>query len=160
FDRAYLFDTSGVLLQTMNLPGNHSFTVGVVGSDVLMGVNDGQWVVHRLDPSTGAVIHTFTDPNPGSGSFGQYVAPVGGDLLTTSKTPAGVDVASLFDATSGVLLQTFLDPAPTPGDGFGRGLAGDATRVFIGAPEAAGGGAVYVFDRTSGLVVTTLSSPT
>ena len=38
----------------------------------------------------------------------------------------------------------------TLGDGFGTALAADGNLLVVGAPGAAGGGAVYVFERSSG----------
>src|SRR5207253_214423 len=103
---------------------------------------------------TGALLPTFLTPlaNP-DGRFGSAVAIAGSAVLIgapfddTGAADAGI--AYLFDAASGVVLATFENPTPAPGDQFGASLAADGNLVVVGSwlddTAAPNAGAVYVF---------------
>ncbi len=73
-------------------------------------------------------------------------------------------MAYLFDATTGSLLRTLANPAPSDGDFFGCSVAISGNTVVVGAygddTGATGAGAAYVFDATTGGLVSTLANPT
>lgn len=177
---AFLFSTNGVLVTTFTNPTPADYdrfgaSLAPVGSGhVLIGAYDDD--IGAVDAgaaylfsTNGALLTTFTSPNPsGSGYFGYSVAAVGpdrvligahGDNLGASQTGA----AYLFN-TNGTLLMTFTNPSPASGDQFGYAVSAVGTdRVLIGAPGAdlgpADTGVAYLFD-TNGTLIVTYSNPT
>ena len=163
---AYVFDTAtGALLHTLQAPHPREgdlFGSAVAASDtmILVGapfddtVAANAGAAHLFDASTGALLHTFLNPlaNP-DGRFGSAVAIAGSAVLIgapfddTGAADAGI--AYLFDAASGVVLATFENPTPAPGDQFGASLAADGNLVVVGSwlddTAAPNAGAVYVF---------------
>ena len=132
--------------------------------------------VHIFDRTTGDWVRTLQSPNPSPSSlFGTAVAMsglrvlVGAPLDDTAGTDAGA--VYLFDAFTGALLKTFLNPTPAAGDDFGKAVAFvfvGGTRFAIGAPgddtQGTNAGAVYVFDRgtdsqPNGVLTATLLKP-
>ena len=55
----------------------------------------------------------------------------------------------LFSGEDGQLVNKLL-PSPAPGGQFGQAICFFGDRIAVGAPMAAGGGTVYVFDVKSG----------
>src|SRR5207249_4535718 len=163
---AYVFDAAtGALLHTLQAPHPREgdlFGSAVAASDtmILVGapfddtVAANAGAAHLFDASTGALLHTFLNPraNP-DGRFGSAVAIAGSAVLIgapfddTGAADAGI--AYLFDAASGVVLATFENPTPAPGDQFGASLAADGNLVVVGSwlddTAAPNAGAVYVF---------------
>src|SRR5438094_807640 len=147
---AYVFDTAtGALLHTLQAPHPREgdlFGSAVAASDtmILVGapfddtVAANAGAAHLFDASTGALLHTFLNPraNP-DGRFGSAVAIAGSAVLIgapfddTGAADAGI--AYLFDAASGVVLATFENPTPAPGDQFGASLAADGNLVVVGS---------------------------
>ena len=72
--------------------------------------------------------------------------------------------AYLFDATTGGLLHTFLNPTPDSGDHFGNSVTISGDKVLIGAPEddsgARNSGAAYLFETATGNLLHTFLNPT
>jgi hypothetical protein len=111
---------------------------------------------------------TMTNPTMAADTFGYSVAAVGSDRVLVGApgndrgaTDAG---AAYLLSTSGLLLATFTNPAPTAYDLFGGSLAALGTdRILIGAPQdstsASFSGSVYLFN-TSGALLTTFANPT
>ncbi|MGC1396577.1 MAG: CHAT domain-containing protein [Coleofasciculaceae cyanobacterium] len=105
---------------------------------------------------------TFNNPNPGVGDFfGRSVAAVGSNVLIGAHSAdigaANAGSAYLFDGTTGVLQQTFVNPNGTTGAGneFGWAVAAAGTNVLISshfdniaAPTA---GAAYIYDLNGNL---------
>ena len=87
----------------------------------------------------------------------QYVA-AGGEGLTTVPGAAAV-----YDATSGARLSALANPSASNGDLFGRAVAVGGTYVVVGAPgddtSGTNTGRAYVFDATTGGLVSTLVNP-
>jgi len=113
--------------------------------------------------TAGQLLHTFHNPAPAQDDqFGRSVTAVGDNLLVgayqddTGARDAGA--AYLFDAHSGELLQTFLNPTPADDDRFGRSTAAAGESVLIGA--YGGSGAAYLFDVDSGQLLQTFLNPT
>lgn len=148
--QAHLFDANtGQLLQTFDdpTPTSSDFfgrSLALDGTHVLIGapnddtddINSGQ--AHLFDASTGAFLRTFSDPRPTeSNRFGISVA-LDGDrvVIGASGDNRNGNVsgqAYRFDASTGELLQTLLDPTPAPQSGFGSGVAIDGDVILIGA---------------------------
>ncbi|MBN2474997.1 MAG: tandem-95 repeat protein [Pirellulales bacterium] len=177
---AYLFDaTSGELLHTLLGPAPQSdaqfgYAVATVGDDLLIGARydgaSGQaGTAYLFDGATGSLQQTFQNPSPAAGDyFGESLAAVGENVLIgaprddTAAVDAGA--AYLFDAGTGELLQTFLDPAPAADDRFGSSVAGVAGRVLIGVPNDDSGGsnagAACLFDAATGALLQAYQKPT
>ena len=167
------------LSQTFNDPtpttvDAFGFSVAIDGNNVLIGAaNDdtngnsaGQ--AHLFDATTGTLLQTFNDPVPANiDQFGVSVAIDGSNVLIgahlDNSAGPGVGQAHLFD-TAGTLLQTFNDPTPTSGDGFGASVAIDGNNVLIGAPgddsNGVGIGQAHLFDATTGTLLQTFNDPT
>jgi hypothetical protein len=75
----------------------------------------------------------------------------------------GAGVVRVFNATTGALVTTLVDPSPGAGDQFGRSVAVSGNTVVVGAPfddtGATDSGRAYVFNATTGALLTTLSNP-
>jgi len=175
---AYLFDTTGNLLQTFNNPtpgsgdqfGN---SVSVAGNNVLVGaMGDDTGLFNAgsayLFDTTGNLLQTFNNPAPAfDDRFGNSVSVAGNNVLVgaffddTGATDAGS--AYLFDATTGNLLQTFNNPTPAELDQFGISVSVNGNNVLVGAfIDDTGGfqaGSAYLFDATTGNLLQTFNSP-
>ncbi len=171
---AYLFNTSGQLLQTFLDPNGSEYdlfggSVALSDSNVLVGadgVNDEAGAAYLYN-TTGQLLQTF-QPLRGA-EFGFSVALsskyvlVGPDIGTP-----GLDYTNAADlySTSGQLLQTIRNPISSQDDGFGYSLAVSDSDVLMGAPDygvfapgySPDEGAAYLFN-TSGVLVQTFQDP-
>ncbi|MCW6036605.1 CHAT domain-containing protein [Spirulina subsalsa FACHB-351] len=177
--QAYLFNSSGQLLQTFDNPnpvdgGDFGDSVEVVGNDLLIGAPYNTYGgINRVGQaylfnSSGELLQTLNNPNPvGDGIFGDSVTAVGNDLLigASGNTSGGFNKAGqayLFNS-SGQLLQTFDNPNPFKGGYFGFSGAAVGSDLLIGAPwNTSGGidkaGQVYLFN-SSGQLLQTFDNP-
>jgi hypothetical protein len=151
---AFLFNLStGQRLFTFDdpTPTNRDFfgqSVAIDGDLVLIGdarddtadTNVGQ--AHLFSATTGQLLRTFEDPTRGAwdfDGFGESVSLENGLALIGApfdqSTSSVVGQAHLFDAVTGVLLETFDDPTPTNADDFGGAVVLNEGRVLIGAPR-------------------------
>src|SRR5438093_1461689 len=178
---AYLFDArTGALVQTLANPTPADYdlfgdAVAAAGAITVVGApfddttkpNAGSAYV--FDTATGALLHTLQAPHPREGDlFGSAVAAsdtmilVGAPFDDTVAANAGA--AHLFDASTGALLHTFLNPLPNPDGRFGSAMAAPGSAVLIGAPfddtGAADAGIAYLFDAASGALLATFENPT
>jgi outer membrane protein assembly factor BamB len=169
--KAYLFDaTTGDLIGTLTSPGPlfeglFGSSVAISGTAVVVGApsEDRAYV---FDSTSGALITTLSSPNPSGGGFGSSVAisditVVVGAPYEDDGTNGAAGHAYVFDATTGDRIQTLTSPNPQPSGVFGLSVAvfvDDAT-VVVGAPGETVGGHAYVFDATSGSLISTLISP-
>ncbi|MCT7956062.1 Calx-beta domain-containing protein [Laspinema palackyanum] len=173
---AYLFDPSGNLLQTFLNPEPYSLDgfgqeVAALGNNALIaapfddgnGFNSGR--VYLLDPATGALLQTFNSPAPNqSDAFGVSLAPVGNRILVGAE---GADLFSgaayLIDGSTGEMLLSFSNPSSESYEGFGTSVAAIADNFLIGAPgvnpSTTNEGSAYLFDGTTGELVTTFRNP-
>ena len=175
--QAHLFDaTTGMLLQTFNDPtvttaDFFGFSVAIDGSNVVIsgvgddtnGGNVGQ--AHLFDATTGVLLRTFNDPTiTNADNFGVSVAIDGNNVLIGASgddtNGSAVGQAHLFDATTGVLLQTLIDPTPTVADQFGISVTIDGSNALIGASgddtNGGGVGQAYLFASASAAEPSTL----
>jgi FG-GAP repeat len=175
---AYLFDSvTGDLLQTFRNPNpgqddDFGASVALAGNNVLIGApgdnstnpqagNSKAGAAYLFDSVTGNLLQTFHNPNPAvalfnrSEDFGAQVAAIGNKVLIAEPNKdigdtSSVGVAYLFDATTGVLLQTLQNPTPATWEGFGASVAAAGNHFLIGVPGDTVGsfpvtGAVYLF---------------
>ena len=178
---AYLLDgTTGALLHRLVNPnpansGYFGWSVAGVGDNVLVGApghytsaND-RGGAYLFDGTTGALLKTFQSPMPiPRNRFGYSVAGVGNNVLVGAvrHVTGGYDggAAYLFDGTTGALLHTFLSPNPAIGDYFARSVAGVGNNVLVAdsvdRTGANDGGAAYLFDGTTGVLLHTFLNPT
>ena len=140
--------------------------------------------------SENRVLRIFRNPNPegtrfvggevisfentGFDNFGQPMVTIGNNVLIAApRDDAGAfdaGVAYLFDGTSGALLHTFTNPAPTPenmdfsGDFFASSVAAVGNNILIGSPSddtgAPNAGAAYLYDGITGNLLRTFTNPT
>jgi hypothetical protein len=175
---AYLFDTNGNLLKTLNEPtpatnDNFGFSVAGVGSNVLIGslfttVNglSGAGAAY-LFGSNGGFVRTLREASrPVGDSFGWSVSGSNGNILVGApqeiiNSLVNAGAAYLYD-TQGNLVSFFQEPSPAAGDEFGYSIAGVGNNVLVGAPyRAVGGfanaGVAYLFDLNGNLLTTYLN---
>ena len=158
------------------------YSVAGVGNDkVVVGThrddsNDLNGVGSALvfDASTGSLLTTLDNPTPGhNGWFGYSVAGVGNDKVVVGALyydePGGihnVGIAYVFDASTGSLLTTLDNPDPDAFDFFGYSVTGIGNdKVAVGAHRddpnnITDTGSAYVFDASTGSLLTTLDNPT
>src|SRR6058998_2576361 len=177
---AYLFDArTGALVQTLANPtpadydlfGNAVAAAGaiaVVGAPFDDTTKPNAGSAYVFDAATGALLHTLQAPHPREGDlFGSAVAAsdtmilVGAPFDDTVAANAGA--AHLFDASTGALLHTFLNPLANPDGRFGSAVAIAGGAVLIGAPfddtGAEDAGIAYLFDAASGALLDTFENP-
>ena len=161
--KVYLFNPdTGILLATFINPSPNAGDafggrLAAAGNDLVVsafaddtdGLDNG--LVYVFNTSTGEyrVIHNTTAAGVG-GYFGVELLTHGSHILAGSlrddRGAADSGAAFLFEATTGELLQTYVNPYPAYDDEFGGGLAFVGNRVAIGArfgDNRAGG--LYVF---------------
>jgi hypothetical protein len=130
--------------------------------------------IYRYDGTTLARELTIVGPTPQSElQFGWSLSTNGSVLLAGAPgqkmgglTQAGA--AYLFDADTGELLHTFLNPEPQDNASFGEAVAIVRNFAVIGAPyysprpgrPPGSVGAAYVFDLNTGAFVMRLDNPT
>lgn len=123
---------------------------------------------YSFDALTGALVHTFYDPNPGADErFGTRVALVGDDVLVGSYKDNTLGplrgAAYLYSGLTGQLVRTLYDPTPANGDRFGYFVDSFRGNPIVSAYRdselGAEVGAVFIFDRVSGDLVRKINNP-
>ncbi|WP_435640813.1 hypothetical protein [Micavibrio aeruginosavorus] len=169
-----------------NATDNFGYSVAIDGNVAVVGAHmdesDGgagtsaAGRAYVFNATTGALVTALNNPSPNtSDNFGNAVAISGnlvlvGAYMDESDGGAGVSAAGrayVFNATTGALVATLNNPSPTATDNFGNSVALDGTVAVVGAmfDEADGGASVssagraYVFDATTGVLVTALNNP-
>ena len=146
--------------------------VAVVGAPFEFGPGDvgfaGNAYVVSVDASGGPTVLTLTSPTDEVGDFGAAVA-ISGNLVVVGAP--GIDSSAgqayVFSATTGALLWTLSSPNAVLGGSFGLSVAISGNLVVVGAPEensaigsVAVAGNAYVFNASTGALVSTLGSAT
>jgi hypothetical protein len=157
--------------------GQFGFTVSISGSAAVVGAwfetvgtLTGAGRAYVFDASNGDLITTLTSPSPQHlGEFGTSVAIDGSTAVVgapdeTDGTFADAGHAYVFNATTGELIATLTSPNSQADGGFGTSVAISDTTVIVGAPYEISGttadsGRAYVFDATTGDLITSLASP-
>ena len=120
---------------------------------------DGRPDLNITLPLVDGVLQTVFNPTPaGSDTFGSVVAANEHYIVISSPGDstgaAAAGAVYVFEAQSGLLLRTLLNPLPIANDRFGSTLALDGDWVAVGTPNANIGatddGAVYVFNIRTG----------
>jgi hypothetical protein len=174
----YVYDIeSGSPINTIYSPnptvgGRFGFPILEDGEDVLVGaigdsVDDiASGAVYRVDPETGAVLQTYTNPSPATGDwFGFGIDTLDCEVLISSRFDVddgtGEGTAYLFDI-DGNLLNSFPNPSSGVNEGyFAVALLND--KVVVGAVDnddmAVNSGVVRVFDKTTGDLLRSIYHP-
>ena len=149
------------LSPTPTLGEDFGYSVDAVGNYVVIGApytagsGKGPGTAYLFDVATGELLQTLQNPTAAeSDRFGVSVAFIGDDILvgdTYDDTGAeNAGAAYLFDATTGALLQTFLNPTPDIHDHFGASATAFGENVVISAHHdntgALNAGAAYLFE--------------
>ncbi len=178
--------TTGALIRTIVNPSpglNDHFggAIAIMGTNILVGApqdldgNGGGGAAYLFHGGTGALLQVFLNPTPAAGDeFGYTIAAVGSEVAVGSprhdRPAAGFDPEApdsgevyIFDVLTGTPIRTLENPAPDPGDLFGRAMVPFGTDVLIGAPVSsaigASSGAAYLFDGGTGALMQTFASP-
>jgi len=151
------------------------FSVSIYGNNAVVGaINDNTGetdtgAAYIFDTISGNLLHTIFNPNPGNNDNFAAATSISGNNVLISTVhdeigPSQTGAAYLFDAITGNLLHTFLNPTPQAQDLFGRFLAISGNNVLITAinDDTVGdmAGAVYLFDATTGNLLHTFLNPT
>jgi hypothetical protein len=165
--RAYVFNTSGGLVTTLNAPytsasGRFGHAVAGMGNGS-RAVGDPDYTPGVVTVFSGGFVRQLTPP-ASVFEFGEAVAAVGSSSLVVGAPFGGLGnggVAFLYT-------QSFPDGVPQlvtsftnrpVAFGFGRAVAAlGGDKVIIGAPLTAGGGAAFLF-ATNGVLLATLTNP-
>lgn len=167
---AYLYDTSGNLLQTINNPTpgfeeSFGFSVSLSNTNALVGAIFAEQAY--LYDTSGALLQTYLPPEP-AGWFGNSVSTSGNYVLIGAQRAGHIfaddGAAYLFD-TSGNVLRHLYSPNPGPGLAFGTAVAVSGDDVYVGEfPSGSTGsgtpGNVYLFDATTGVLQLQFNDPT
>jgi len=184
--------SAGTLVQTLNNPNAYStsaadnFSVGVVSisgnyaivgayaEDELSGAGSGKAYIFNV--STGALVHTLTNPNAystvASDSFG-YAVSISGNYAAVSaynEDDSGGATSGkvyVFDVITGELLWTLNNPnaySTSANDWFGFSLALSGNYIIVSAyleddSGGSGSGKVYIFNASTGALMHTINNP-
>jgi outer membrane protein assembly factor BamB len=111
---------------------------------------------------------SFLNPSPNDNDlFGAALSLSGGKALIGAPldgtTGTGSGRAYVFDATTGALLRTLENPTPAANDQFGLTVSLSGNLALVGAQNdgtgAAGAGAAYLFNATTGSLLRTFTDP-
>jgi VCBS repeat-containing protein len=180
----YLFDaTTGNLLQTILSPSpaagaGFGYSVSVSQNRIAIGApsddtgadGSGRAYSYAWNPqtNTASLVATLSNPSPAEADqFGFDVQMHGTAVLVSARLDdtLGTNVGQvyLFDATNGALLNTLNNPTPAANDIFGVGIAITENSIIVSSQfddtTANDSGSVYVFDRLTGQLQTTLANP-
>ncbi|BAY65998.1 hypothetical protein NIES22_61110 [Calothrix brevissima NIES-22] len=177
----YLYDKiSGQLLQTFSKPnasgGDYfGYSVAISGNYVLIGTpyddrgesNSGR--AYLYNATTGELLRTFDNPDPSPGDlFASSVAISGKNVVIGAflDDTGAADTGSVyvFNAETGELVHTILNPQADEADLFGSAVAIDGDKIVVGARAddlgAVDAGSAYLFDAVTGTLLQTFANPT
>lgn len=179
---AYLFAAgTGELLNTWANPTPSDLdvfgaSVAVDGNTVAVGAywddtaGTDAGAAYVFDVGSGGLMHALPNPTLGSFNYFGYSVAVEGTLVVVGAPFEDVDNVTnagqvfLFDAATGGLLSTISNPQPAASDSFGLSVAVSGNLVVVGAYRADSGatdsGIAYVFDASTGGLLSTLENPT
>ena len=174
---SYDWSTAHPLLYVPNPTGNwwDSFGWGVStnGTHIVAGspgsdadINSGG-LVYVFD-AAGSLLQTIHNPAPGDTDDFGGTSAIDGNLFVTSARYSDIGAtdtgrAYVFNVNTGALVSTLVNPDVTASDEFGTSVAISGNLVAVGAPNndngAADSGSVYIFNATTGTLVTTIHNP-
>ncbi len=146
--RAYVLNTStGAVVSTLASPNQVRWeefgkSVAISGNTAVVGAiqehTGGSGFVYVFDATTGSLRHTLANPTPGYDDFFGSSVAVSGNIVVvgaygddTVANSAGS--AYVFDAGTGSLLRTLLNPTPAANDNFGFSVAVSGSTVVVDA---------------------------
>jgi hypothetical protein len=160
-------DNNDLFGQSVSLSGG----IALVGASLDGTTGSGSGQAYLFNAATGALLRTLANPTPATNdNFGLSVSLSGNRALVGAQNDdtgaVNAGAAYLFDASTGALLRTFLNPGTVPIllDNFGHAVALSGNRGLISAnlddTGATNAGAVYLFDMDTGALLRTLLNPT
>lgn len=180
----YIFNAStGALIRTVNNPtplNNEyfGFSVSLSGAASFLAIGAFRAIsggnaygqAYTFNASTGALVATLNDPNPlFNGGFGHGVSlSDDGAICAVGAVPyiSNIGAVHIFNASTGALIRTLVQPSPTAGDYFGVAvsLSSDGAKCLVGCNGKTVGavtdaGAAYKFDTSTGNLLSTLENP-
>jgi outer membrane protein assembly factor BamB len=144
----------------------------LIGAELDGTTGSGSGRAYIFDAANGVLLHTLENPTPATNDFFGLRVSLAGNLALVGAQNNDVTGASnsgaayLFDATTGALLRTFLNPGPAPiaSDNFGIAVSLFGDRALISAINddvgASNAGAAYLFNTTTGALLRTFTNPT
>jgi hypothetical protein len=138
--------------------------------------NGAIWIGFPRASGAGSPSYDWSAPSPGPqldnpnpiwwNPFGNAVAVSGTRIVAGvwgEDGPTNKGIAYVIDALTGTVERTLSNPAPDADDLFGGSVAVDGNLIVVGAEGddagAANAGSAYVFDATTGALVSTLTNP-
>ena len=112
---------------------------------------------------------TINNPSPELSDYFGYSVSIDGNKFVVGALHDNTGAISagsvyLYNATTGVLLQTFNNPTPEYQDYFGEAVSISGDNVLIGATNDNTGvtsaGSAYLYDATTGTLLQTFNNPT
>jgi len=159
---------SGAYQRTIENPnpsvsGSFGISMATLGNLAVIGTfkdRSSNGTVYLVDPLTGSFVDRIDNPTGIRGdNFGSTVSVIDNDVLVGTRNAGTV---YRFDGTTGNLLQTYPHPLGVGGL-FGFSIDASDSKVVVGAFQQGStnnqGGAVYVYDKASGTLLSTLESP-
>lgn len=176
----HVFDAStGGLLRTIANPQPNAFdyfgsSVAISGNRVVVGaflddtiaVDGG--AAYVFDATTGALERTLSHPAAADFDYFGAAVAISGNIVVVGNSRGDVGAidagaAFVFDASTGLLMQTFTNPTPANFDYFGHAVAISGDTVAVGAYRDDTGttnsGAAYTFSLSSGNLLHTYINP-
>lgn len=173
---------TGALVSTLNSPtpaaedwfGN---SVSISGGKVAVaaykadpGGVSGAGSAFVYDARTGALVHTFNNPEPAADDgYGNSLSMFSGLLAVgTPYDHAGAyfgdGTVYVFDVESGAQITKISNPTPDNAEYFGVFVSGSGNKLAIGAHQddpggVANAGSVYIYNPRTGALLRTISNP-
>lgn len=177
-DQVYIYDITGTLLRTISGPDSGAMfghSVKIDGDYIVVGGYN-QDKAYICSTSTGAILHTLTNPNVYGSTpdqFGQVVDISGNFMVVSTVEEDAADgsnsgVAYVYTVDAGSLLHTFVNPnahGTSALDNFGIDCALDGNYLVVGAfgeSDAAvgsGSGKAYFYNVATGTLLHTIDNP-
>jgi len=177
-DQVYVYDMTGTLLRTITGPDSGAMfghSVKIDGDYIVVGGYN-QDKAYICSTSTGAILHTLTNPNVYGSTpdqFGQVVDISGNFMVVSTVEEDAADgsnsgVAYVYTVDAGSLLHTFVNPnahGTSALDNFGIDCAIDGNYLVVGAfgeSDAAvgsGSGKAYFYNVATGTLLHTIDNP-
>lgn len=177
-DEVYVYNMSGQILRTISGPDSGAMfghSVKIDGDYIVVGGYN-QDKAYICSTSTGAILHTLTNPNVYGSTpdqFGQVVDISGNFMVVSTVEEDAADgsnsgVAYVYTVDAGSLLHTFVNPnahGTSALDNFGIDCALDGNYLVVGAfgeSDAAvgsGSGKAYFYNVATGTLLHTIDNP-
>jgi len=168
------------IFATLNNPSPDEYdefgkSVAISGDLAVVGVlkddsngNEDTGTAYIIDSSTGVLVTTLSQPSPLEDHFFGFSVAISGNLAVISgeeSNSGGFEyggIAYVFNALTGELISTLIDPTPDGSARFGGSVAISGNLVVVGGFGWGDeyGGEAFVFNATTGQLITALENPT